>query len=66
MEDPCKQCWPRVDPYDCWGCSNIEKHHEYIHEMLGDPCKTCRHGYGTSESCPCETKDIFDKNTEEE
>lgn len=51
MEDPCKECWPRVDPYDCWGCPNIEKHHEYIRETLNGPC---------------EAKDIYDKNTEEE
>lgn len=34
MEDPCKECWPKVDPYECWGCQNIEKHLEYIREKL--------------------------------
>lgn len=66
MEDPCKECGPRVDPYDCWFCPNIEGHRAYIREILSDPCRTCRHGYGASESCPCEAKDICNKNTEEE
>lgn len=51
MEDPCKECGLIVDPYDCWGCPNIEKQREYIREILSDPC---------------EAKDICDKNTEEE
>lgn len=59
MTDPCKDCWPRVDPYECWGCQNVTKHYEYVQKLLS--CEV-----SVSESFPNENDNTCENNIKEE